>query len=200
MGKRRRDNFFGRRHFHFFGFALMRTLPRLLSMYGPLLFLGGLAGLSFWLTPPTETPPQPAYSIALQSANYAQFNPDGALQLSADKMQQKIAGRAELSRPRLRHSFAGGAMHLEGESGAAISEDGGGAILQIQQVRGLMTGGGRRLTLRADSVVYDAAAKQLSGEKPRFSGADGELRGDRFTWDEKNGLIMQGDARGRYVF
>ena len=47
----------------------MRTLPRLLSMYGPLLFLGGLAGLSFWLTPPTETPPQPAYSIALQSAN-----------------------------------------------------------------------------------------------------------------------------------
>ena len=89
---------------------------------------------------------------------------------------------------------------MEGESGAAISEDGGGAILQIQQVRGLMTGGGRRLTLRADSVVYDAAAKQLSGEKPRFSGADGELRGDRFTWDEKNGLIMQGDARGRYVF
>ncbi|MGU9950749.1 MAG: hypothetical protein ACNYPH_00220 [Gammaproteobacteria bacterium WSBS_2016_MAG_OTU1] len=175
----------------------MNLFMRLLAMYGPLLFLATLAATSFLLAPTTSTTPAPLYSASLQDINYARLQPNGTLQLGAQQLKQIDEERAELTHPHLRQDFKNGMIELQGKNGEALSQN-DNSILRINHVFGTISNNDILLTLRADAILYDVAAKTLSGDNSRFFSASGELRGERFLWNPKNGLKIEGNVQTSY--
>lgn len=164
-------------------------------VYAPLL---ALAAASFWLSPEWERAPPPDYSVALHDARYTRAGADGELHLSAGRMEYD-GGVARLFALELsRRTADGGRVVLHGESGEAVRGEGGARQFTIENVRGEIEGGGRLLTLRAESVFYDTADGGLSGISPRISGGGGELRGDRFVWRAESGWKVEGDVESIY--
>ncbi len=164
-------------------------------VYAPLL---ALTAASFWLSPDLARAPPPDYSVALHDARYTRAAADGALHLAAGRMEYD-GGVARLFELQLsRRTADGGRVVLRGESGAARRGEDGGRQFTIENVRGEIEGGGRLLTLRAESVFYDTADGALSGRSPRISGGGGELRGDRFVWRAESGWKVEGDVESVY--
>ena len=169
---------------------------RALSMYGPVLFLGALAGFSFWLSPLDDIRRPPEFATVLTNVRYVRMQPDGVLEINASRVQQTSAGRAELARPQLSHSS--GNIQLQGDDGFIHAPTPYAPRLQINNVRGVLAGQGNRITLRAQSVLFDSGNDNLSGKFPLISGDVGEIRGDTFRWNAQNGLQVQGNVRSTY--
>ena len=181
----------------YFARAEMRFLRWFLPVYAPLL---ALAAASFWLSPGSEIAPPPDYAAALHDARYTRAESGGVvLHLSAGRVEYDDGAAALFTLQLSRAAEDGGRIALRGERGQAQSGESGARQIAIENVYGEIAGGGKLLTLRADSVLYDFADGGLSGVLPRISGGGGlSLRGEEFAYRADSGWKIKGNVQGVY--
>ena len=170
------------------------TIFRLLPVYAPLLFL---AAMLFWLAPPKEEPFTPSYTIAIDQARYTRVEDDGNFLVVAERIEQKTSDAAQLLGVEVTQENKNGRLVLRGARGEAIRQE-SGAMLTIQEANGVIESNGRRLTLSADNVLYDADSGKLSGGQSHIVFANGDLRADGFLWDPNMGLKARGNVKSVY--
>ncbi len=167
---------------------------RWLPIYAPLAIL---AALSFWLSPLEELLPPPAYSAVLFDAHYSRPQDMEAFKLDARRIEY-VAGEASLYDLQLSQQLENGRMVLKGERGTAMRGEQAQRRVFIYDVNGHIESAGRRLTLRAEEVVYDTDEGVLFGRQAHIQDALGDLRGDQFWWNPEGGIKMEGNVKSVY--